>query len=269
MVDFALDAERHEGLSPEESIYQACLVRFRPIMMTTMAAMIWRAAARHRHGHRQRTPQTARHCHRWWPDCFADAYALHHTGNLPGARSTASAQEEATFSCCRSSPDRLAADIRVSRLGRVTRSCFTDSRYRLALPFTLHIGGNTCLKSTSQTSYASTSHNLLCLCGSHGPGRVRSTRISRLSISWFQRTSEAKGGANALHDLQSLRLTGKMLVRQDQIELGYLQTKKQPDEVRAEGSLQGMTQIEAYDGKEGWRVSPFFGRKYSRAHVCR
>jgi hydrophobe/amphiphile efflux-1 (HAE1) family protein len=39
MVDFALDAERHEGLTPEESIYQACLVRFRPIMMTTLAAM--------------------------------------------------------------------------------------------------------------------------------------------------------------------------------------------------------------------------------------
>jgi hydrophobe/amphiphile efflux-1 (HAE1) family protein len=39
MVDFALEAERHEGLSPEESIYQACLVRFRPIMMTTMAAL--------------------------------------------------------------------------------------------------------------------------------------------------------------------------------------------------------------------------------------
>ncbi len=39
MVDFALDAERHEGFTPEESIYQACLVRFRPIMMTTLAAM--------------------------------------------------------------------------------------------------------------------------------------------------------------------------------------------------------------------------------------
>jgi hydrophobe/amphiphile efflux-1 (HAE1) family protein len=39
MVDFALEGERHEGLSPEESIYQACLVRFRPIMMTTLAAM--------------------------------------------------------------------------------------------------------------------------------------------------------------------------------------------------------------------------------------
>jgi multidrug efflux pump len=39
MVDFALEAERQDKLSPEESIYQACLVRFRPIMMTTMAAM--------------------------------------------------------------------------------------------------------------------------------------------------------------------------------------------------------------------------------------
>src|SRR6516164_7365729 len=40
MIDFALDAERNEGLSPEESIYQACLLRFRPIMMTTAAALL-------------------------------------------------------------------------------------------------------------------------------------------------------------------------------------------------------------------------------------
>ena len=40
MVDFALDAERSEGKSPEEAIYQACLLRFRPIMMTTMAALL-------------------------------------------------------------------------------------------------------------------------------------------------------------------------------------------------------------------------------------
>jgi multidrug efflux pump len=39
MIDFALDAERNQGKSPEESIYQACLLRFRPIMMTTMAAL--------------------------------------------------------------------------------------------------------------------------------------------------------------------------------------------------------------------------------------
>ena len=40
MVDFALDAERNGGKSPEEAIYQACLLRFRPIMMTTMAALL-------------------------------------------------------------------------------------------------------------------------------------------------------------------------------------------------------------------------------------
>jgi len=40
MIDFALDAEREQGLPPEESIYQACLLRFRPIMMTTMAALL-------------------------------------------------------------------------------------------------------------------------------------------------------------------------------------------------------------------------------------
>ncbi len=40
MIDFALEAERVEGLPPREAIYQACLLRFRPIMMTTMAAIL-------------------------------------------------------------------------------------------------------------------------------------------------------------------------------------------------------------------------------------
>ena len=40
MVDFALEAERKEGKSPEDAIFQACLLRFRPIMMTTMAALL-------------------------------------------------------------------------------------------------------------------------------------------------------------------------------------------------------------------------------------
>jgi hypothetical protein len=72
---------------------------------------------------------------------------------------------------------------------------------------------------------------------------------------------EAKGGAAALRDLQTVRFTGKLLVQQGQIQLAYMQIKKRPDESRTEASLQGMTQIEAYDGKEGWRVSPFFGRR--------
>ena len=40
MIDFALQAERKDGMKPEEAIYQACLLRFRPIMMTTMAALL-------------------------------------------------------------------------------------------------------------------------------------------------------------------------------------------------------------------------------------
>ena len=47
MIDFALEAERERGMRREEAIYQACLLRFRPIMMTTMAALFggcrWRS----------------------------------------------------------------------------------------------------------------------------------------------------------------------------------------------------------------------------------
>ena len=40
MIDFALDAERRQGMAPREAIFQACLLRFRPILMTTMAALL-------------------------------------------------------------------------------------------------------------------------------------------------------------------------------------------------------------------------------------
>ena len=40
MIDFALDAERRQGLGPREAIYQACLLRFRPILMTTLSALL-------------------------------------------------------------------------------------------------------------------------------------------------------------------------------------------------------------------------------------
>jgi multidrug efflux pump subunit AcrB len=40
LIDFALEAERNHGMPPEQSIYQACMLRFRPILMTTMAALL-------------------------------------------------------------------------------------------------------------------------------------------------------------------------------------------------------------------------------------
>ena len=72
---------------------------------------------------------------------------------------------------------------------------------------------------------------------------------------------EAKGGAEALRALQSLKMTGRLIVNEGQLQLAYSETKKRPDEVRSEITLQGMTAVEAYDGKEGWKISPFQGRK--------
>jgi len=40
MIDFALEVQHTQGISPAEAIHEACLVRFRPIMMTTMAALM-------------------------------------------------------------------------------------------------------------------------------------------------------------------------------------------------------------------------------------
>jgi multidrug efflux pump subunit AcrB len=52
MLDFALEAERNENLSPEEAIYKACVIRFRPIIMTTMAALFGGLPAGFRDGGR-------------------------------------------------------------------------------------------------------------------------------------------------------------------------------------------------------------------------
>ena len=71
----------------------------------------------------------------------------------------------------------------------------------------------------------------------------------------------AKGGADALRALQSVRFTGKLLVNEGQIQLAYVETKKRPGAIRDEVTLQGMTAIQAYDGAQGWKVSPFQGRK--------
>lgn len=71
----------------------------------------------------------------------------------------------------------------------------------------------------------------------------------------------AKGGREALDALQSVRLTGRMLVNQGQLELGFTKTKKRGNLVRAEVSLQGLTMVQAYDGTQAWQIAPFQGRK--------
>lgn len=72
---------------------------------------------------------------------------------------------------------------------------------------------------------------------------------------------EAKGGADALRAFQSLRSQGRLLVNGGQLQLAYSQLKKRPGEIRNEATLQGLTMVQAWDGAQGWQVSPFQGRK--------
>src|SRR5438874_7766795 len=75
------------------------------------------------------------------------------------------------------------------------------------------------------------------------------------------KNTDAKGGAQALAAVLSLRLSGKMVVNNGRLELGYVLVKKRPGAVREDATLQGMTGVDAYDGTEGWKIRPFGGRK--------
>ena len=77
MIDFALDAERTRGLSSRDAIYEACLLRFRPIMMTTMAALFGALPLAIGMGEGSGTAPAARHRHRRRPDPEPDADAVH------------------------------------------------------------------------------------------------------------------------------------------------------------------------------------------------
>ena len=81
MIDFAIEAER-TGKTPEESIYQACLLRFRPIMMTTMAALFGGLplALLHRHRFGNAPPPRNQHC--WRLDGESSPYSLYDSGYL-------------------------------------------------------------------------------------------------------------------------------------------------------------------------------------------
>ena len=91
MIDFALDAERERGQEPEEAIYQACLLRFRPIMMTTMAALLGALPLALGYRRRLGAATAAGDRDRRRADGEPVAHALHHAGHL-SLRSTGSAR---------------------------------------------------------------------------------------------------------------------------------------------------------------------------------
>ncbi len=82
LVDFALQVEHSEGLTAEESIYQACVLRFRPILMTTMAALLGAVPMMLGTGVGSENSPAARLRHRRRPCCVADSDPLYDAGHL-------------------------------------------------------------------------------------------------------------------------------------------------------------------------------------------
>jgi hypothetical protein len=76
-----------------------------------------------------------------------------------------------------------------------------------------------------------------------------------------QKNIEAKGGIDKLQAIESLRFSGKLLVNGDAVKLTYVALIKRPQSVRYEAELQGLTQVQAYDGSQAWQINPFQGRK--------
>jgi outer membrane lipoprotein-sorting protein len=71
---------------------------------------------------------------------------------------------------------------------------------------------------------------------------------------------EARGGLEKIKALQSVRMTGTMTVGPG-MEAPFVIEQKRPNLMRMEFTLQGMTGVQAYDGKTGWQLMPFGGRK--------
>ena len=70
---------------------------------------------------------------------------------------------------------------------------------------------------------------------------------------------QARGGLDKIRAVKTIRATGKLTA--GDLRARFIQENLRPNHVREEVVIQGMSQIEAYDGHVGWRVSPFEGRK--------
>ena len=83
MIDFALDAQRHRGMAPEQAIREACMLRFRPIMMTTLAALMGALPIALGLGAGRGAAPAAGPGGGRRADLLAGDHAVHHAGDLP------------------------------------------------------------------------------------------------------------------------------------------------------------------------------------------
>lgn len=75
------------------------------------------------------------------------------------------------------------------------------------------------------------------------------------------KNAAARGGAKKLHGTSTLRVEGQMITPGGSLRLDYVQLQSRPQSLRVEVTLQGLTQISAWDGAEAWQINPFGGRK--------
>ncbi|HEX2835587.1 MAG TPA: hypothetical protein VHW00_21420 [Thermoanaerobaculia bacterium] len=73
------------------------------------------------------------------------------------------------------------------------------------------------------------------------------------------KNAEAKGGMEKLRSVNSMTMTGKMSF--GPIEAPFVMTKKRPENMKVDFTVQGITGTQAYDGSTGWMVMPFMGKK--------
>jgi len=74
---------------------------------------------------------------------------------------------------------------------------------------------------------------------------------------------EARGGVEAIRAIQSLKSTGKMNFSGGDfsVDLGMTTYAERGNKLRSEATIQGLTQVQAYNGKDGWMINPFQGRR--------
>ena len=87
------------------------------------------------------------------------------------------------------------------------------------------------------------------------PGATRAQTVDEI----IAKNIQAHGGMEKLASIQSMKMTGTFSA--GSFRAAVVQENKRPDKVRQEFTIQGLTQIQAYDGKAGWQVNPFGGRR--------
>jgi hypothetical protein len=87
------------------------------------------------------------------------------------------------------------------------------------------------------------------------PGTVQAQSVDEVIAN----NIKARGGLEKIKAVRSVRTTSKL--SQGSFRAAYVQENKRPDRVREEAIIQGLAQVQAYDGKVGWQISPFGGRK--------